>query len=488
MTTSAGPHPPYPTKAVSSQPILEALFGSFWPDRLPARPRLLVAALGVGLLAALVIPDRDQGLGMFVVFAAVGAVVAASDQRLRTPRRLAVLALCLLLGSTVVLRDADWVVALCVLAALGLAAAALVEVRSFAALFVAAVAVPLAGLRGLPWLGRSIVAGRAGSTSWAVARTVLLSLALLAVFGGLFASADALFSSWADTVVPDLGADVVVARAFVLVAVAGATLAFAYVGINPPRRVTLPAPKPVSRTFEWLLPVGIVIGLFVVFVAAQLTVMFGGHGYLSRTTGITYAEYVHQGFEQLCFATVLTLGVVAAAAAKARRETPRDRMVLRLALGLLCALVLVVVASALYRMHVYEQAYGFTRLRLLVSFFEGWLGLLVVLVLAAGIRLRGSWLPMAMVLTGAGALLTLAWLNPDAYIASHDVDRYQQTGKIDITYLAGLSADAAPALADLPPAVAACVLDRRYDDDWLAWNLGRARAADVNLTGPDCAG
>lgn len=46
-------------------------------------------------------------------------------------------------------------------------------------------------------------------------------------------------------------------------------------------------------------------------------------------------------------------------------------MLLRVLLGLLCCLTLVVVASALYRLHVYEQAYGFTELRLLVSFFEG---------------------------------------------------------------------------------------------------------------------
>jgi len=487
MSTSASPYPAYPTSPAPPQPILDALFGSFWPNHVQPRPRRLLAALGVGLLAALVVPYRDPGLGVFMVFVAVAAVVVTSDERLRTARRLAALALCLLLGSSVVLRDAEWVVALCVLAALGLAAAVLVDVRSFVALAVAAVAVPLAGLRGLPWLGRSIVAGRAGSFSWAVVRTVVLSVLLAAVFGGLFASADAVFSSWADAVVPDLSVDSFVVRLLVLVAVTGATLALAYVGINPPRPAALPASQPVARMFEWLLPVGIVTGLFAVFVVAQLSVMFGGHGYLARTTGITYAEYVHQGFAQMCVATLLTLGVIAAAVTKAPRQTARQRLLLRSVLGALCVLALVVVASALDRMHVYEQAYGFTRLRLLVGLFEGWLGLLLVLVLVAGIRLRAGWLPMATVVTAAAALLGLSWSNPDAYIASHNVDRYEQTGKIDIAYLAGLSADATPALAELPPAVAACVLARGYDDDWLAWNLGRARAADVRTPSTACA-
>jgi two-component system sensor histidine kinase BaeS len=221
-------------------------------------------------------------------------------------------------------------------------------------------------------------------------------------------------------------------------------------------------------------------------VIAQLAVMFGGHDYLQRTTGLTYAAYVHQGFGQLTVATVLTLGVVALAARKAPRATPRDRLVLRAVLGLLCLLTLVVVASALYRMHVYEEAYGFTRLRLLVSVFEGWLGLVVAMVLAAGLRMSGWWIPRAVLLSGATALLALAAVNPDAYIARHNVDRLAETGKIDGAYLAGLSADAVPALASsgVDPG---CLPTVGSDDDWLEWNLGRQRARDA-VSGAESAG
>ena len=82
--------------------------------------------------------------------------------------------------------------------------------------------------------------------------------------------------------------------------------------------------------------------------------------------------------------------VVSAAARKARLTTAADRWWLRGSLGLLALLTLVVVASALHRMDLYQDAYGFTRLRLLVDLFEGWLGLVVVAVLVAGIGLRGD--------------------------------------------------------------------------------------------------
>ena len=483
MSDSALPQP-MPSVA-PAKPFLDELFGAFWPERsVPARPGLVAAAVVAGLLAAVVLPFRSPGLGTFVVLLAVAGVVAGADRRLRTPYHLAVAVLCVLLASTVLVRDAAWIVSLCLLTSFAVAVATLTEGRSLAGLLMSGVAVPFAALRGLPWLGRSLTASQR-SRSWApLLRTGLISGALLLVFGLLFASADALFARWAGAVVPDITAPTLVLRTFVTVAVAGLTLVGVYVALNPPHveHLALPDARPVGRQFEWLVPVAIVVALFAAFVVAQLAVMFGGHAYLRRTTGLTYAEYVHQGFGQLTAATVLTLAVVGVAARKASRATARDRLLLRSVLGLLCLLTLVVVASALYRMHVYEGAYGFTRLRMLVSVFEGWLGLVLLLVLAAGLRLRGPWLPRAALLTGAVSLLALSAVNPDAYIARHNVERFEQTGKVDTTYLAGLSADAVPALAGSGVAALGCLPDHGADDDWLEWNLGRWRAAHAEAT------
>ena len=139
------------------------------------------------------------------------------------------------------------------------------------------------------------------------------------------------------------------------------------------------------------------------------------------------------------------------------------------------------VGSALHRMNLYQQAYGFTRLRLLVDAFEGWLGLVVLALLVAGVGLRGWWLPRMALLSGAAVLLALAIANPDAWIARHNIDRYQATGKVDWSYLRGLSADAAPTLVALPPEQAACALGdpSPEPDSWTSWNLSRSRAADA---------
>jgi hypothetical protein len=342
-----------------------------------------------------------------------------------------------------------------------------------------AISWPFAGLRGMPWLGRTLRAVGGGDNSVAVIRTAILSVLALLVFGLLFATGDAIVGHWFSLVLPDVEEGLVL-RVFVAVAVTGVVLAAAYLAMNPPALSSSGVRRPAQHRFEWLAPVLLVDAVFLLFLAAQTAVFFGGHDYIRSATGLTYAEYVHQGFGQLTFATALMLIVVWAASRKAG-DTPSDRWWLRGSLGALCLLTLVVVASALYRMNLYQDAYGFTRLRLLVDLFEGWLGLVVIGVLVAGIRLRGWWLPRMALLSGAALLLGLGLANPDAWIARHNIDRYEATGKVDWSYLRELSADATPTLAALPPEQAACALEEPSpeEDGWAGWNLSRQRAADA---------
>jgi signal transduction histidine kinase len=482
--------PQAPVKAPAAAKVpesgLDQIFGNFWPDaRVPAKLRAVLYCLAVGLVAAIVFPFRDMGIGTFVVLVAAGGVIMRFSVNRRSRFTQACAALCVLLATTVAVRDAEWIAIQCVLAGIAVCMAALVNGRTVPAFVLAGISWPLAALRGLPWLGRSLQAVTGLKSSAAAVRTVVLSALGVLVFGLLFASADAVFAKWAGAIVPDLNMDTFVLRAFITVAFGGVVLAATYLALNPPNvEPAAGTARPVARRYEWLAPVLLVDAVFLVFLAAQATAIFGGHAYLQKITGLTYAEYVHQGFGQLTVATALTLLVVWAAARKAPRSTGSDVAWLRGSLGLLCVLTLVVVASALYRMHVYQEAYGFTQLRLLVDVFEGWLGLLVVGVIVTGITLRATWLPRAALLSGAGLLFGLAAINPDAWIAQHNVDRYAKTGKVDWPFLQGLSDDAVPVLATLPPDVAGCALTGHNlsTDDWLEWNIGRHRAAPILRT------
>jgi signal transduction histidine kinase len=488
--------PPAPAPQTPAAPPGHTPSGlsTYWPDAPRRRPGIVAAAAAAGLLAASVLPERDLGLGASLVFAAVvGTVFAARTTRTtrasgRRWTRIDVLdaALVALLLATLFVRDAEWITVLCLLAALALAAVNSTKAASVLALLGTAAAVPLAAVRGLPWLGRTLKP-RSSVQAWLpAARTAVVSAVLLLVFGALFASADALFASWVDALAPDITWNDLPGRAVLATFVAAGTLAAAFVALAPPAVDRLRLPLGTSRNeFEWLAPVLVVDAVFLAFLAAQATAMFGGHDYLQRTTGLTYAEYVHEGFGQLTVATMLTLTVVAWAARKAAPGRRRD-----FPLGALCVMTIVVVVSALYRMHLYEGAYGFTRLRLLVSVFEGWLGVVVLLVIVAGVvGARRLLVPVAVRL-GAAGLLGLALVNPDLYIAQHNIARADASSVsvgIDLHYLGELSTDAYPALVRLPDAQFGCATRSAAElggDDWLAWNLSRERARDLMADRP----
>jgi signal transduction histidine kinase len=465
-------------------PVIDPLFGRHWPDVPGGRRDVVLVAAGVGLLGGLLLPFRNPGLAMFLVLAAAGGAVWWAARHRRDPFTVT----CMLLGALcclpLLLLAAPWIGVLCVLAGTASMIIGVTRGSRIPEYVVAGLAWPLSAIRGLPWLGRSMRGLVGGGSAPRVVVTAAWSALGLLVFGVLFASADAVVAGWADTVLPDLTVQSFVLRVFVAVFVGGATLGAAYQALNPPDVAAVPGrtARPTARRFEWLVPVLVVDVVVAVFVAAQAAVLFGGHDYVRRTTGLTYAEYVHEGFGQLTVATLLTLLVVWAASRRVGSD-PRDVLAMRLSLGLLCALTLVVVVSALHRMQLYQQAYGFTQARLLVDVFEGWLGVVVLAVALAGMVRWGTWVPRFAFVTGVIGLLGIAAINPDAWIARHNIDRYEQSGKLDWQYLATLSSDAVPTLKDLPSDLQACVFSysagEAFGDDWLEWNLGRARARDA---------
>src|SRR5262249_14450542 len=161
-------------------------------------------------------------------------------------------------------------------------------------------------------------------------------------------------------------------------------------------------------------------------------------------------------------------------------------------------LSLVIVAAALKRLSTYEAVFGFTRLRVVAGGVALWLGVVFVFVLIASLTLRAGWLPRVIAGSLAVALFARAVAGPHLSLAQHNIDRYHRIGKLSLSYMSTLSADAAPAMAQLTQAQRQCAgwqiaLDLRDNvDDWRTFNAARERArqvlADVTTDAParDC--
>jgi two-component system sensor histidine kinase BaeS len=469
---------------------MDALFGRFWPEAgIASGSRTVVAAAVAGLVAGSALSFTAVGVSWTLVAVVCGAAALLTARSRREPWTLACTGLALLLVLPMTLLDAWWIQMLGLLAATAVFLCGVTGARTMPGILLTGLAWPLASLRGLPWFGRSLRLAGSASRAPAVVRTTAWSLLGLAVFGTIFATANPVFGSWVDQLVPNLTFNDLVGRAFLACFVFAATLGAAYLALNPADVEVLGGRRPtaLANRFEWLVPVLVVDAVFVAFVAAQARALIGGRDHIEATTGLTYADYVHQGFGQLTLATALTVLVVWVAARRAG-DAPEDRRWLFASLGLLCVLTLLVVASALRGMAVYQDAYGFTTLRLFVDVFEGWLGFVVLAIMVAGVAGWARWLPRIALVSGCLALIGLAAVNPEAWVAGQNLDRYASTGRLDVRYLQDLSADAAPVIVErLPADVARCVLlPLTYDslrqetlDDPRAWNLARSRAQDA---------
>ncbi|WP_410094960.1 DUF4153 domain-containing protein [Streptomyces sp. wa22] len=318
-----------------------------------------------------------------------------------------------------------------------------------------------------------------------VARTTAVAVVLLIVFGALFASADAAFADLLGSLTPDVSIGDSPWRVFLFVLGLLGALAAAYSAAAPVRwdGITV-RPGTARNRAEWALPLIVLNLLFAVFIGLQLVVLLGGYDKVLEETGLKPAEYARQGFWQLLWATVLTLIVIALALRWAPRGRAGDRTLVRSVLGLLCVLTLVVVASALRRMDLYVDAFGLTRLRISVAAVELWLGVVLVLILAAGV-FGARLLPRAVVGSAAVGVLAFGLISPDGLIAEQNVQRHRSGGTIDIEYLKGLSADAVPALNELPEPLRSCALENFQRDfalpdaPWYATSWGEARAREV---------
>ncbi|MDJ0381926.1 DUF4173 domain-containing protein [Streptomyces sp. G-G2] len=457
----------------------------------PIRTGTLVAALAAGLAASLLLGD---GIGPGLLIAAVPAVAAAyvaarAAGRGPRPWTLVWAVGCLALLVIPALRESAWPVTLAVLAAIGLAALALFGSRTWPGVLLSPLGFFEAVPAGLRWAWRGLLAHRSGNRRnwWPVIKAGAVGIALLMVFGTLFASADAAFAEVLGELVPEASSvsDGPV-RVLLFVLGVAVALAAARAAGAPLRwdRVAVAPGKPRSRV-EWAIPLVLLDLLFAGFIAVQLAVLFGGYDKVMERTGLTPAEYARQGFWQLLWATVLTLAVIGFALRWAPRSGPGDKRLVRGVLGALCLLTLVVVASAVRRMDFYVDAYGLTRLRVSVVTMELWLGLVIVLIIAAGV-FGAKWLPRAVAASAAVTVLAFGLLSPDAMIAEKNVSRFTESAKIDLAYLQSLSADAVPALERLPEPQRSCAL-RGINDDladagevpWYAMSLGDRRAREI---------
>jgi hypothetical protein len=183
--------------------------------------------------------------------------------------------------------------------------------------------------------------------------------------------------------------------------------------------------------------------LFLSFIIIQLKYLFGGEAVI-RNTSFTYAEYAHRGFYEFCVTVILVSIIIVYTNYKLREQKKHIRCIVEFAWIAMICQTLVIIASGLKRIMVYEEAYGYTYLRVLVALFLLWMAGSFILFVLKIIRTKSlSWLISSGFCLAFVFLVFVSTVSIDKYIARKNIDRHLKHGKdIDIKYLSCLSTDA----------------------------------------------
>jgi hypothetical protein len=214
-----------------------------------------------------------------------------------------------------------------------------------------------------------------------------------------------------------------------------------------------PRTGPRVRALTWAVVLAQVLAVFAVYVVANATTLFEGHDHLRAPGTGTYAGYLHEGFTQVSVATLLAvacvvIGHVLLRPREGAARIPGGRGLVAIELGLL-ALVGVTLASCAHRLTLYEEAYGYTYLRLTVWLMQlGVAGLLAMTAARCVARAWSGW-GAALAWSGVAFLVLAGSLDADGWIARRNVDRVHQGAPLDLDYLASLSEDARGVLPEV---------------------------------------
>jgi hypothetical protein len=355
-----------------------------------------------------------------------------------------------------------------------------------------------------------------------VLRGVAIALPLVVVFTALFASADAVFGRMAASLLDwhlSLNFEVLTAQGVVMAFVAWGSAGLLALGAAalpsligggaptepvrwgngqaitaPPDRT--PAPRligPVEATTVLV----VLDALFALFVALQVAYLFGGRDTLAAS-GLTYADYARRGFFELVVAAGIA-GSVAVGLDRLVGQRSRSQLI---ASAVLLVLTLVILASALARLRLYQDAYGWTELRFFVLASIGWLAAAVFGTALLLIRDQARLTLHGLAILTLVVLVAVNAVGPESFVAQQNIARAAnpalvpaggKTG-LDLDYFGILGDEAMPvALAALPSlspydraGVEEMLAQRRESlgwelagSGWPSWNLSRERAREA---------
>lgn len=289
-----------------------------------------------------------------------------------------------------------------------------------------------------------------------VVRGVLIALPILIVFTLLLASADLFFASYVqDLLNVRITANLpeMLLRISLILVVAWLCTGAFYVALlrgasgSEAELYSCPGEVRLRRKIgfsEGTTVLALVNCLFAAFAWVQFAFLFSGQA--ARAMNYQeYRDYVRQGFGQLLVAALLSMALILGLRSVVRFATGRQERIFTLLCTAMIALTLVMLASAFWRMLVWEniEFYINTPLRLFIRVFIVFLGLTFGWLLFT-LLFKQDRFAIGAFLAALAFLMTISIMNPDADVAAYNLAH--RGDELATRYLYLLSDDAVPVL------------------------------------------
>ncbi|TYS18694.1 DUF4173 domain-containing protein [Rossellomorea vietnamensis] len=185
-------------------------------------------------------------------------------------------------------------------------------------------------------------------------------------------------------------------------------------------------------------------GLYALFTFVQFQYFFSD----TLISGLTYADYARRGFFELIVVTLINWTIVVAVIKTMDMKSKKMNAIINALLSLLVGMSGIMLYSAGMRLTLYEEAYGFTMARILAHAFMVWIGVILtftfIKIWYKSLSLSRFYIISTLVFYSALNIVDLNRL-----IVQKNLDRYQETEKLDLFYLQQISAAGTLGLIEL---------------------------------------
>ena len=308
-----------------------------------------------------------------------------------------------------------------------------------------------------------------------IIRGILVTIPIIVIFSFLFSSADLVFNKYFYEIFNniDISSETVFRITLIFFVTSFFIGAYSYTFREKYNSEENKDIKKLSQNQQHLEVVILLTSLntlFLLFLIIQVKYFFGGAPNISLE-GFTYAEYARKGFFELIVVTVLSL-LILWAVENAVPQDGKHRRPFKLLSAFLIIQVFFIMASSFMRLSLYEEAYGFTSLRVYSHSFILWLAVIFIFFLykifidrTEKKFLFNSFISLIIYLS------ILNIFNPDAFIAKQNIKRFLISGELDMGYIDTLSYDTLPQMVR--------VLELDTDNKEIAFNEFKLASAEV---------